>query len=232
MDNQNYYQETLNKIKELVKNEEYKKAYEIILEELKMPYVPKVYEVEFHNLHELVRSKVEVDKSKNSSFASLEDLMDMLMSDEPRDQVQALEMMQPHNLRNFKKTLKARIESWDDSLVISKSFLFELMIEQEIDIDIEFRKGLILNPAKCNSIMEDSSIELMFDEIERLTFKEPTLTQACFEQAKYHILLNYPLKPQDPIIWAAQLVRVVRFMYGEEITLTQEEKLIYAHIKK
>ena len=105
----NYYEEQLEKIIKLIKKEEYKIAYDLIEDELKMPYIPEIYEVKFIDLLNNVKSELLND---NISHSVPKDVaLDYLTSEDEQKEAMALELLRDHNLRPEKELFKRRIET-------------------------------------------------------------------------------------------------------------------------
>lgn len=230
MTKNNFYEEKLAQIKLLIQEEKFDQAHQELLTELNMPFIPMIYEGEFKNLYELVKSKLSKDDNRVFTL-SREEVIELLLSDNEESQAMALELIGDQNLHNEKISLKERIETWEQKDIFKKAFLFEVMIEQKIDVDIKFNDGLILNPAKSKSILDAEQTILMLKEIEVLTEKEPSLTLTALQEAKRYLLLTYPVLPGDGRVIAQNLVNIVKHMLGQEIDLSSEETSIYKVLK-
>lgn len=230
MSSKNFYESKLEQIKQLIKEEKFDKAHEEILAEINMPYIPMAYEKEFKDLFNFVRTKINKDDNRVFTL-SREEVIELLLSESEESQAMALELIADQNLHHEKQSLKHRIETWKQSDIFKKAFLFELMIEQKIDVAIEFVKGLIINPAKQKSVLEAKQTLVMLQQINLLTEKEPTLTLATSQEAKRYLLLNYPNPPENGESLAQNIVNVVRHMFGQEVDLSGDELSIYKVLK-
>ena len=55
---QNYYEECIQKIKQLIEQGEYKEAEHLLMEELSMPYIPSFAEKQFVELEKSVSDRI------------------------------------------------------------------------------------------------------------------------------------------------------------------------------
>ena len=66
-----FYQEKITTTKEHIKNKDYAKAYDILLKELSMPYIPKKYKAELASLFETVNRKIYQIRNKKHTASSI-----------------------------------------------------------------------------------------------------------------------------------------------------------------
>ncbi len=226
MNGKNFYQEKLNEIRSLIQDNKFSEAFVQIQVELNMPYIPMIYEQEFKDLNELVKSKLITD-SNNIMTLSRGEVIQLLLSDDEELQVIALELIDQHNLRTEASSLKYRIETWEEKDLLKKAFLMEIMIDQKIDIEIKFSGLLKINPSKSKSTLANDQVLEMFKRIDELTIQNPSLSQAAQQEAKRFLLLTYPNSPKDGNALAGLLVNVTMHMFGQKVDLSADELLIY-----
>ena len=89
----NYYDETLNKIKDLIKDNKNKDAISIIEEELRAPYLPKEFNEELLAIYEDIRPK-------ESFVLNDEEIKDYLFSNKEK-QLVAVDYLNKKNLRDY-----------------------------------------------------------------------------------------------------------------------------------
>ena len=217
--NTNFYEEKLEEVNLLIKNNQLLKVVDILKEELNMPYVPAKYEVQFKKILDETIFKLMDDKGSNT-MVNIEDVLSMLNKDE-ESQAVALELLKGHNLRPVASVLKARIESWDQKDNLKRSFLFEMLAEQEINIDVSI-DGSILNPSK-NSILENIEVVKGLKMIPSLVEKTPQLLEPTIGEYRRYLLLNFPNKIQDGEQLARNIFNIINHMFNQENSLTNEE---------
>ena len=109
MSDKNFYEEKIKEISNLVTNNQLVDALRVLTEELKMPYIPKIYEEEFNKLALEITSKLKGDNGDNTP--AIDALLEMLFSENEDEQAFALGYMSFHNLRPHVEQIKNRIES-------------------------------------------------------------------------------------------------------------------------
>ena len=100
----NHYEEKIEKVQKLIASGEYKIAYDILDEELKMPYIPKIYETTFIDMMNDI--KVEMIGEPTQHIVPREIAMDYLISGDMEKEIMAIEMLRVHNLRYEVDTIK------------------------------------------------------------------------------------------------------------------------------
>lgn len=70
----NYYDELIEKIKELIKNKKNQEALAIVKEELSLPYVPKIYEEQLNIFLEQLDEK----ETKKRTYFSREEIITII----------------------------------------------------------------------------------------------------------------------------------------------------------
>jgi hypothetical protein len=104
----NYYEEKISYIESLIKNKKYKKANQEILNELNLPYVPKIYEDIFNSMFEQIK---EYSENNFSKTISKDVAIDYLISNDEKKETIAIELLRKHNLHHDKEIIKKRIET-------------------------------------------------------------------------------------------------------------------------
>ena len=218
----NHYEEKIKNAKELIKKGDLKIAYDILDEEMKMPYVPKIYEEQFIEIMNNIR--VDLIGESSVHLVPRDVALEYLTSGSEEQEAMALEILREHNLRYDVQILKNVLESWGPEKQILKAFLFEILAEQEIDVDINFN-GLKLNPRINGSILENKLVEETMKLIPKYFEKNPTSESLALEEFQRFLLLTYPAVPEDPKMFAWNLSQVIKSMF-EEIRLNDlQEKM-------
>ncbi|WKX02499.1 DUF3196 family protein [Candidatus Mycoplasma mahonii] len=218
----NYYEEKITEIKLLIKTD-LEKAFHKLKVELDMPYIPEKYEPKFSTLFLDVKSQLESKISQKKM--SNEEIMEYLWSDNVLHEAIAINNLKEMNIRNFKDELKKWMEEKPDSKNISKTFLYELLSNQEVDIDIKL-KGIIVNPKKNKSLFEDLEVKKALMSIDKLTDKDPSLAKLLTEEIERYLLITFPLKIKNGDFLAKQIFNIIQSMFGNNIVFSKEEEEI------
>ena len=215
--NKNYYDEKLDEIKELLEKKEFNKVYDLINEELKMPYTPEIYEKKFLDIINDIKHEVIGDHTP--SKVTREVAIDYLLSEDEQKESIALELLRDHNLRYDKELIKKRIETWPVEKTMLKAYLFELLIEQEINIDIDFN-GIKLNSSTSGSILDNESVIETLNEIPKHFEKNPSAMNLALDEFQRFLLMTYPAIPEDGKNFALDISQIVKSMFDEKTELT------------
>lgn len=225
----NYYEEKLEEISILLKENNFKKVYEIIQEELKMPYIPEIYEKQFLETINDIKHYIVGDESPTS--LSREIAMEYLISDDEAQECIALELLKEHNLRYEKEIIKQRIETWPIEKNMLKAFLFESLVEQEIDIDINFN-GLKLNPKTTGTILLNKEVQKTMEEIPNYFEKNPAASNMALDEFQKFLLITYPAVPENGKEFAKDISQIIKSMFEDGIKLTDKQKRIKELLSK
>ena len=215
----NFYTEKINEIKKLIKNGELTKAQQELTEELNMPYIPEIYEVEFSKLYQEILHTLMSDQPDNKVKA-LDTIMEMLFGDESAQSI-ALELISSHNLRPVKTQIKNRIESWTSKDAIKRSFLFEILCEQEINLDVLI-DGVKVNPIK-DQVVDNKTLLEALKIIEELSLKNPQLKDIAFNEVRRFILINFPKKDFEIKPLVNSIYKITESMFNENISLDKKD---------
>ena len=217
----NFYEEKLENISKLMNDNDFAEARRLIEEELKMPYIPKKYEGRFIELLNDIKLKT-MDDKKVAMTLSLDVALEYLTSEDEERELIALEVLSEHNLRYCKDVLKNRIETWPSNKNMMKAFLFELLVDQEIDIDINY-DGQIINPKNRGSIMQNSNVLNIYKILQTSFEKNPSLTQMATQEFERYLLLIYPNVPGNHNEFAEDFKKVIESLLNKDISLNERQ---------
>lgn len=217
----NFYEEKLENISKLMNDNDFAEARRLIEEELKMPYIPKKYEGRFIELLNDIKLKT-MDDKKVAMTLSLDVALEYLTSEDEERELIALEVLSEHNLRYCKDVLKNRIETWPSNKNMMKAFLFELLVDQEIDIDINY-DGQIINPKNRGSIMQNSNVLNIYKILQTSFEKNPSLTQMATQEFERYLLLIYPNVPDNHNEFAEDFKKVIESLLNKDISLNERQ---------
>ncbi|MCK5806775.1 MAG: DUF3196 family protein [Mycoplasmataceae bacterium] len=219
----NYYDETIEKVNKLMGDKKYEEADILLNTELAMPYIPKIYEDIFVDLKNEIKSFT-IDESFTKTVP-IDVALDYLTSGDINNESIALELLRDHNLRNHVEIIKKVIESWGADKNMLKAYLFELLIEQEINIDINLN-GIQMNPSKTKTILENESVVSVMALIEDALKKNPSELSVALDEFQRFLLVTYPMVPNESKAMADDIVAVVHRMFDDKQELTERQKKI------
>lgn len=216
----NYYEEILKKINLLSQENKVIEIIKILNYELGMPYIPPSYVEKFQNLLQKFQNIDEKFPEKNAY--SDEELVKMLFEKDVLKQQVALVYLAKVNLRNFPQILKKRIESWKDTY--KRSYLFELMSSQLIDIDI-FLDNKKRNPRQ-DSVFKYKLVDEAQKHLESLTFQQPQILELSMSILTAYLLQIFPTKIRKSEPLAKDIFVVASSILKKNIKCTSRQKRI------
>lgn len=176
----NYYEDVIEKIKDLIKFKKYSAAIELLKAELNQVYLPQDYEDEFHDLYNEAQSYIlEETDSEPVNIMSEEELL-ALLNGSVEQQFAAINSLEDLNLRNYLEMIQDFLLS--NSLAQLKGRMLDLCVSQNINEEFLFKssEGIIsVNPNSLQSVDEMEFITLAFDYFNNHLYKNPSLIQIC-----------------------------------------------------
>lgn len=203
-----YYHSLIEEIKKEIDEKSYAQAYELICQELNMPYVPK----DALELLEYYKSECKPyleQKSKSMDFSKLQDYVHGTLE----QKIYAISILENMNLRMCHDEVQVLLDS--DLPDEYKGTLIEALMEQKIDdpfdliksgLNITFIPSAILPMEQDQSISEASSLfESWF------TNEDPTMIQFCMSLLMQLVLYERPFdqEDKDPYQLAKGICRLV-----------------------
>ena len=175
---ENYYDEVLEEIGDLLKDGKVQEADILVQREMKMPYIPVDAEEKLHEAQREIRYR----KSGRSEHGeeSMEKLLARLKG-KPQSQLLAVERLTGRNLRDC----LAQIKDWlsKDPQPEASALMIEALAAQQIDDDFEMvRNGVeyTFSPADVVPVADQPVLAVAMRFLEEWFFKDPDL----FEMAK------------------------------------------------
>ena len=202
----NYYDETLEKIEELINNKSFTEAKRMILNELDLAYVPKDFEEKLNIL---------LNKIKENSFEvkhlSDEDITDYLKMDE-NHQLSAVEELNNKNLRDYYDLCNSYLQS--DGFINAKVLLIDSLIRQEINKEYKLKRNdeiTVFNPSQIVPPEESDGFKLCLSELRGYFMKEPSMLQMAEQLLYKEALLSLPdnIDEKDSSYLAAKIEKFI-----------------------
>ena len=183
----NYYEETLNKIEDLMNKNEYDQAKRLILNELDLPYVPKEFEVQLHELLSQIRSR-----EPAISRLSEEEIEHFLFMDE-KHQLIAVNELHHRNLRDFIELCQKYFDS--NGFRNGKVLLIDSLIQQQISHKFRFRDNeemITFDPSDLESVTDSKTFHTCISYLEDIYMKEPSKLKLAEELLYKEMMLHLP----------------------------------------
>ena len=227
----NYYEEKIAEIKTLkVKNPI--KAFSLLLEELKMPYIPRKYEIIFQTLYKELKPLLNKKDVANLQI-NQETILDFLNSKDYQKNAIAIDNLKNINIHlifnDLEKWIKEKDHDYQYNLHIA--LIYENMAEQNINKDLVI-KNIKINPFKNGSIFVNKEIKNAFSFLLNSFEKEPQLQNVVISEMEIYFLKTFPIFPTNGEKLAKQFVNVIAFLFQKKVKLTLEEKKILEIINK
>lgn len=154
--NKNFYEETIEKINNLIKDNQIKEALKIIQDELSMPYIPKKYELIFKKLLNELEMK---DKLKKRKYYSRDEIIDIFANFEQYEENFLLEIstyFEEQNWKGYEKIIDKIFQLPNLNKNI-KIIIYNALTSQEINYDFIIN-GFKINPIKNKIIIYNLNI--------------------------------------------------------------------------
>ncbi|WP_338970601.1 DUF3196 family protein [Spiroplasma endosymbiont of Labia minor] len=195
----NFYDEKLNELNELFKENKFDQLLVEIQQEINMPYVPSDFEKE---LLELLKKVQSINKNVNlnndeKSLWSLEWIEKILLDEKQKNiHIIAINQLKKMNARSLNKTLKKFLTN-ENLSDLNKSMLLFILMDQKIDEEYTIIKknGLFkINPTKNNFdelfVVINNVFKLLDETIGQ---KDISLVKISKQITNEYFLLNFPI---------------------------------------
>ncbi len=166
----NYYDELIEKIQNLLKDEEYDSAKSLIEDELKVAYVPRDVEEKLIQYQKIVRQNTLQNKSLSD-----EQIEEYLKLDE-NHQLLAVDELGRKNLRDYYDLCNRYLNS--NGYRNAKVLLIDSLIRQEINKEYSYtdREAMVqFNPSRLKVIEETDGFKSAMNDLQEIYMKEPSI---------------------------------------------------------
>lgn len=203
----NYYDETVIRIEDLIRDGRYEDAKRLILNELDLPYVPKDFEEKMKELLSDLK-----DHEYHASAISIDQIEDFLNSDD-QHQLIAVQQLDRLNLREHIGMCESFLKS--TGLLNAKVLLIDSLIRQQIDHHFVFKdkdREIIFDPAELEPVTESDGYKRALECLQELFMKEPSMLrlseQLLYKEAMMALPLN--LDQEDGDFLADKIEKYIR----------------------
>lgn len=229
---QNYYDELMEKIEQLISQNQLDEANKLIEIELALPYVPNVYEQKLINIQKQIKPETKTTKA----FFSKDEIIDIFLKHQNEHSNQFLlevaqmiinyqwldyvqEIQQIFNQKQLANNLKATI--------------YNCLSLQNLNYNFQIDQ-VQLNPFINKTVFETDFAVANFEELENINLSEPNLISIAKQLLIIYLLNLFPksMNLESKMI-ANDLIVIARLMLGElEIEQLNENQIhIYQIIK-
>ena len=183
----NYYDETIEKIKEYIDCNDFLSAKAIILEELKQVYIPADFEKSLYSYLSIINDNLNTNKTY-----SINDIEAFLMQDE-QHQLIAVDYLDKLNLRDYIDICDSYLRQ--GSYKNGKVLLIDSLIRQQVDHEftyIDDNNTYNFNPIKIPKIEESDIYKYIYNVLNDYYMKEPSKLMLAIQLLNKEMLLSLP----------------------------------------
>ena len=207
----NYYEELLENLKALMQQQEYQKAYDLVVEELRMPYVPAHVLCELESLEVELEQQLQVEKKL--PLLTVEEIQKALKG-KPDEVYQALDSLGKSNIRNYLEPIQEYlINPQSDRLVVS--LLLELCMQQQVSTPLTYihqATRYTVIPSEMRAPLADDTLQQAWQYMgELFENHNPSFLQQCRQVLIQYAYLEYPQSIVDDYLTISY--RIVKYMY-------------------
>lgn len=186
----NYYDDILNKINELIKNNDINKALSIVEEELRAPYLPKDFNEKLLSIYD--------NFHKNNTFIMNDEMIEDFLYSTNEKQLIAVDQLNKKNLRDYIDLCNEYLTS--KGFNNAKVLLVDSLIRQEIGEEIKMDKdGLLFEfIPKYQLPIEESDGYLSGKKyLNDYYLKEPSKAKIALDLLYKEMIMNLPINMNE-----------------------------------
>lgn len=229
----NYYEEVIEKIDSLIKENKKEQALSIIKEELSIPYIPRIYEEKFKFFLEILETK----REKNNGYFSKDELITIMFefSKYSIDFILSVaSSFDMYNWNSYENEIE-KILNFDNLNSKAKSIIYNNLVIQNINYNFFIKKeNVYINPLKNKTTFETIFCLKNMELIKSKIINNPSLSNICEKVFFIYILSIFPnsffMKFKDI---SNEIIKISEVMIGEKKIeeLNEFEVEIYNVIK-
>lgn len=184
----NYYDETVEKIDLLIKEQKYEDAYALVVTELSLPYVPETYWPLFLKQKSQILEIFKNTNQKNLKF-SVEEIFKIIENDEQILMAYALNYLENIALVNFLFNVNNIFINPKIKTEI-KGLIYEICVKQKINKDFLINDKKI-NPTKYGSIGQHNNYHYIWNLINKKCNKDQSMINVAYFIYNKYLLCNF-----------------------------------------
>ena len=201
-----YYEDILKKVENQIAEHNIRNAFQVLEEELSMPYIPKEYEVKLIDYYNQCRSLLRQQQSPKSY--SDEDI-GALLNGSLEEQFLAIEQLKKSNIRNYIEEIRSYFLNEPHYFV--RSCLMEALMEQNVSeefttimdgLEITFTPCFIELPSESEGV--EQAIQYLREWFEN---ENPTFLMMCVDSLMKEAYLRLPftIEAEDAFDFAVDI---------------------------
>lgn len=186
----NYYDDILNKINELINNNDINKALSIVEEELRAPYLPKDFNEKLLSIYD--------NFHKNNTFIMNDEMIEDFLYSTNEKQLIAVDQLNKKNLREYIDLCNEYLTS--KGFINAKVLLVDSLIRQEIGEEIKMDKdGLLFEfiPKYQLPIEESDGYLSGKKHLNDYYLKEPSKAKIALDLLYKEMIMNLPINMNE-----------------------------------
>jgi len=212
-----YYTNVIERIEQEINNGKYDNAYQMLCEELNMPYVPKEPLTKFKELEKEVYSKM--NKEKELPLLPKQRVLECLYKDNESIDL-ALDTLSKGNIRNYVEVIEEYLMDVNANRIVV-SLIIEICQKQQLNKVLSFYdQGSLkeINPANISLPLDSQKVYDIWDRIGELFENDnPSFTQICHQVLAQLAYLKYPFEIQEKVEDVVnQIVKYCFKAFGDE----------------
>lgn len=178
----NYYQEIEQEITQLLQEEKFKEALEIINEELRMPYIPKEVQSKLETWQKECKANLNI---KESNIVSFDKAYQWITSGDSQLLQAGIIALGQQNLRNHLKDYKELVDKEPNPMV--KKLLLLVGVSQHLPIEVQgYKLSELIHP------LDNDLYKEVYIELDNLLFKEPVVLEMSKELLVSYFIERFP----------------------------------------
>lgn len=229
---QNYYDELMEKIEQLISQNQLEEANKLIEIELALPYVPNVYEQKLISIQKQIKPETKTTKA----IFSKDEIIDIFLKHQNEHSNQFLlevaQMIINYQWLDYVQEIQ-QIFNQNQLANNLKATIYNCLSLQNLNYDFQINQ-VQLNPFTNKTVFETDFAVANFDQLENINLSEPNLISIAKQLLIIYLLNLFPksMNLESKMI-ANDLIVIARLMLGElEIKqLNQNQIHIYQIIK-
>lgn len=206
----NYYNQILKEIDELIENEEFEEALVKVKTELSMPYIPSDIEPKLTERYQIINQNFNLNKSKEISS---DDLEYYLLSEDKAKQMQAIRALNELNLRSHIDLVQKYFDTSPQAEL--QALLIDSLIDQKIDTEFTVTvsdQEVTFIPSYQEKVEEsDGFVEASKYFDKWLSNDNPSMYNLCIQSLIQVCYLNLPINydEDEGIVLALSVLKQV-----------------------
>lgn len=225
-----FYEELMKKIEDLIDCEKIEEAYNLITNELSMPYIPKEYEERLHFLLNEVRGELNQHSKLSYEHYDEHQLLNLLNSNNIEEAFKAVEYLKTSNVRMYLDVIEVYLSNNPDPNI--RGSLVYLLAQQQVNeaIKLDYDGLEVEFIASYVDLAEESEGFVMCEKLldEWLENDNPSMLKMAREilALEYYYRVPFSLDVDEAMVVCKGIIKYISELSDDLITYNQvvEEK--------